>query len=451
VGATVRFRFASMRTSHLALTFTTSAVPLQIADVQIPGVRQLHAGGSGQLRLRCGSGPRIWMDGRVVPTRVSGTVADLLDERPLTFSACAPVTMAAGWNSVVEPVTDSWDVQTAVLNRSGSGLASAGPAGAGGSVSVVAWTAAKRVLRVVAPGRSYLVVHQNFNQGWQATARGTVLRAVRLDGWEQAWLLPAGTTGTVTLSYLPDALYRDNVFGGLGALVVVLLVAAIPVRRRRAPRPAAQAAVPGSAALPGLSRLRLRVGPKVAVAGIGVASCVGFWIGGYPGALLLPVTAGFFAAAIALSGTSRTWRVVASPPVAAGVLVTAAMAQALGGHLIQAGDAGQVISWIADTGPQLLSVVVAGRLAASLIVPEGPVLPAVPAGHRWLDEPVQALRRAFDHVVADRGDSDRQRRDHDQEADRVQRAERAAVEDIPKMPGVEERVYHEELPEEDPV
>ena len=60
----------------------------------------------------------------------------------------------------------------------------------------VAWGSARRVLRVTAGPASYLVVNENFNAGWQAvTAGGALLRPVRLDGWKQAWLLPAGTSG----------------------------------------------------------------------------------------------------------------------------------------------------------------------------------------------------------------------------------------------------------------
>ena len=80
-------------------------------------------------------------------------------------------------------------------------------------------------------------MNENFNAGWQAaTAGGALLRPVRLDGWKQAWLLPAGTTGLVTLTYRPAGVYRVAVFGGLAALAVIFLLALIfplaPVARR---------------------------------------------------------------------------------------------------------------------------------------------------------------------------------------------------------------------------
>ena len=57
-------------------------------------------------------------------------------------------------------------------------------------------------------------MNENFNPGWRAVVDGRQLRAVRLDGWKQAWLLPAGTAGVVTLTYLPNAIYRARSWSG---------------------------------------------------------------------------------------------------------------------------------------------------------------------------------------------------------------------------------------------
>lgn len=379
LGPTARLRFAPMRTNRLNLKFTPSALPLQITDVVIPGIQQLRSGGSSRFMLPCGFGPEVELDGRMVPTRVWGTFADLLDRLPLAFSACSAVRVVAGQNRIVEPGSDTFDVQTVVVNRAGSraqlaGSASSGESvtapSSGDSVTTTRWTAATRVLQVAAPERSYLVVNENFNQGWQATAGGKTLQPVRLDGWKQGWLLPAGTRGVVTLTYLPDALYRVNLFGGLGALVVVLVVAWVPMRRRRVMLPAWPAAArePHSPR-PRPGKFRLGARPALAAAGIVVASFFGFWIAGYPGALLLSASAVLFSVAIAFRRTSRIWRVIAGPWVAPGLLLVAAISGALGVRLLQAGDSGSAVTWLWDTGPQLLCVVVVGRMCASVVMP----------------------------------------------------------------------------------
>jgi hypothetical protein len=150
---------------------------------------------------------------------------------------------------VVEPARDGFDIQNVVLVRKGGLGAATAPATSLAATAIVrSWTPSRRVLQVTAPTRSYLVVNENFNAGWRASlggggqsaGAGITLRPVRIDGWKQAWLLPAGTAGTVTLTYAPNKLYRDAIAGGLGTLALVMLVALWPAPgrvRARAWRP----------------------------------------------------------------------------------------------------------------------------------------------------------------------------------------------------------------------
>src|SRR6266567_4259193 len=214
-------KFARMRTTGLKFTFSQVQAPLQITDVTIPGVPSVGLP-SGTFRLRCGLGPLIELNGQVVRTQVSGSFASLLTGRPLRFTACAPVTLTAGGNRVVEPATDAFSVQDVVVN--GDLPPAAAPTAAG----VVSWTPTSRVLRVSAATASYLVVNENFNAGWRAVIGHRQLPAVRLDGWKQAWLLPAGTSGLVHVTYSPERLYHPVVVGGLAAIGLVMLVAVWP-------------------------------------------------------------------------------------------------------------------------------------------------------------------------------------------------------------------------------
>ena len=199
---------------------------MQIAEVRIPGVRPLTANSNARVRLRCGLGPTLRMNGKLVRTKVSGTEADLRYGRPMTFTACSPAAVRTGQNTVTEPATDptGWDVQSVLLAPGQAPHASAGSPRPT-AVKTVSWTDSSRVLRVATTASSYLEVAQNYNPGWQATIDGRVLAPVRLDGWQQAWLLPAGTHGLVTLTYQPDRIYRAALFGGLGLLVLILAIA----------------------------------------------------------------------------------------------------------------------------------------------------------------------------------------------------------------------------------
>ena len=367
-------RFAPLRTTRLTLSFTPLLSPLQISGVVIPGVAQLGTPVT-PLRLRCGLGPALRVNGKTVPTRVWGSYADLTAQRPLHFAACAPVAIRTGGNQVTEPARDSFSVQDVVLGVPPPAVST--PAT---RVRVMTWTSSCRVLRVATPVTSYLVVDENFNAGWRAVIGGRPLQAVRLDGWKQAWLLPAGTTGVVTLSYAPEAIYRAAIVAGLASLAVVLTVAFGPWgwgRRRRAQAPADPPATAGPpAAMTGGSAGTWwrRAGRALAVmaavtALAGLLSFAGGWLGGYPGAVILPVATAVFSAARWL----LTWARLSTPWLAGGLLLAAAAASAAAQYL-PAG--GLLARWLSGGVPQILCLLVIGLLAAALIRPE----PATPAG-----------------------------------------------------------------------
>lgn len=84
---------------------------------------------------------------------------------------------------------------------------------------------------VVGAGRaSYLTLSENFNRGWSARLRGRSLEPVRIDGWRQGWLVPAGSGGTVSLTFGPDRLYRDGLVAGAVLALLAIGLALIPGR-----------------------------------------------------------------------------------------------------------------------------------------------------------------------------------------------------------------------------
>jgi hypothetical protein len=124
-------------------------------------------------------------------------------------------------------------------------------------------------------------------------------------------------------------------------------------------------AVPAPAARSGRRPLR-RALVRV-MAWLGVASglvLAGFWLGGYPGAVLLPVAVGMF---LGVCRGSR-WRLV-DPLLVAGLMLAASAADAVGEHLVRSGDSGPVALWLADGIPQIICLLIIGRLTAALIRP----------------------------------------------------------------------------------
>jgi arabinofuranan 3-O-arabinosyltransferase len=356
--------FAPMETDSLTFTFTTDQAPLQISDVVIPGV-PFTAAPAGLFRLPCGLGPQLTVDGQAIPTGVSGTFAEVLSGRPVQFTACLAVTLAAGTNRVTEPANDGFSVQDVVLAKPGTGGATASP-GAGAAAptaaTVMSWTPSARTLRVAAATRSYLEVNENFNAGWQAVIDGRQLQPVQIDGWKQAWVLPAGTAGLVTLTFQPESAYRDAVLGGLVALAVVCVIA-LGVPRRRSQRPLAW-----PEDLPVSSRHQRRPWPdrrRWSWLAVGVTTAflavVGLVLGGYLGAVVVPAVAGV------LCAPPPGWRVLRDPWLLGGAFAVALVVGVTGQHLALGGDAGPLVSATANAIPQAICLVVVGGLAAALL------------------------------------------------------------------------------------
>ena len=127
------------------------------------------------------------------------------------------------------------------------------------------------------------------------------LPAYRVDGWRQAFLVPAGAEGTATLSYRPDRYYRTGLLLGFVAAVGLLVVIALPNRRGTgAPAGPARLNV-FSVGVPLLAGLLVGAGVGAAVVGV-------VWLlawaaqrsGGWPRGALAARSAGLVGLGVAL-------------------------------------------------------------------------------------------------------------------------------------------------------
>jgi arabinofuranan 3-O-arabinosyltransferase len=183
----------------------------------------------------------------LIPVSVTASTAYVLAGLPATATSCqiAPVHLAAGGHRFTLPAT-SWALPLALtLTHPGTSLAgSATPDATPGTQRVLAWGDTERRVAVATTSRSVLVVHENFNQGWNAKLDGKRLAPVEVDGWEQAFVVPAGTTGTITMAYGPQRSFDVGLLIGLlGTLLVVLGAAwraassqSAPIREGHLPR-----------------------------------------------------------------------------------------------------------------------------------------------------------------------------------------------------------------------
>jgi len=268
VDATGKARFPALVTASLRITvvgvlprynrsigeFDEELLPVGAAGLDVPAVPQLNQPPDldATVSLPCGGGPRLRINGLVVQTRAKGTLRDIRDLRPLRYFQCDsafPVFLRGGLNSVSAEL-DGFIVDSAVFGDpagsrperagGGQGESTASRSADARPVEAGEWGSVRRTVQVGAGQEAFLALTENANTGWRATLDGKPLRAVRLDGWRQGWVVPAGDGGTVKLEFLPGRLYLGaEALGVLGVLVLVLLAL---VRRRPAelqPAPAA--------------------------------------------------------------------------------------------------------------------------------------------------------------------------------------------------------------------
>ncbi len=204
--------------------------PVRVADVVLGGA---PARAAGVVRLPCGGGPPIGVDGVLVRTSVVVPVSALVSLAPVPMRGCAgPVRLGPGRHRLVGGRTEALEVAGAtVRDRAWNAARPVAPR----AVGVLSWRPESRRLAVAGGADGYLALTEGFNDGWQATADGAALSPVRLDGWRQGWLLPAGGDTVVTLTYRPGRWHRGGLLAGLVALAVLAGLAAGPARRRRPP------------------------------------------------------------------------------------------------------------------------------------------------------------------------------------------------------------------------
>jgi arabinofuranan 3-O-arabinosyltransferase len=418
IGADGELSFQAMRTTRLTLRFPAESP--QVIDVSIPGVPTFRSLPGARVPLPCGYGPKLRLNGRDIATRASGTFGDLLAGRPLRFKACHTVGIRSGGNLLASVPFDGFRIETAVVDPAG-GLYAAPPA-APSYVQVTKWTSQDRTVEVNTDQDSYLIVDENFNAGWTATIGGRKLQPVRLDGWRQGWIVPAGTIGTAHLVYEPDHVYRTALFAGFGALPMLLLVALWPARLT----PLRSRARPGPVRGRSVGRVGAVVGDVVVVL---VAAGVGYWVSGIPGTAVAAVAAGLFAW---VPLRFRAW--VLSPWAIAAVMSVATVVAVAGRNA-----SGSRFTLLTDTLPRLLCLVVVARLAVALSgSPERRSLSGAPPPRgEPEDRPLQEVERGG-------GDRDGQYRD-DRELDEEVPAEGLVAGEV--VPA--DRDGH--LPEEDAV
>ncbi|HEU5156455.1 MAG TPA: alpha-(1-_3)-arabinofuranosyltransferase [Streptosporangiaceae bacterium] len=371
------FTFAPITTDKLIIKFLVGGSPVQITDIEVPGVKPLGPPPGLPLRTVCGAGPTFLVAGtgqRVLTRLVGGTVADLAQGHPVPYESCGKLPLFAGEQRLYVGAGDPFQIAGAVVRPVDALRA---PAVQDQPMEVNTWTPQRRSVSVSTTSESFLVVNDNYNEGWRAEIGGERLRSVRLDGWRQAWVLPKNTEGTVEMVYGPDRWYRGGLLLGFLLIVSLVLLAAVPARRDELVR--APALRPG------------RIAPRWAWV---LAPVLGLWAGGFYGLAGTTATVGLLVALRRHEGRSplaaRLAAAVRSPYAAGGLLTVAAAASALG-TLLATQERYGIADGFRDVLPQLLCLPLIGYLVWTLCRP-APALAALPAVSGAARRPGPAVR-----------------------------------------------------------
>ncbi|MFJ8744471.1 alpha-(1-_3)-arabinofuranosyltransferase family protein [Embleya sp. NPDC127516] len=245
-------RFGPIDTDRITVTITRGAPltvhnPLADKRLQLPvGLSEIHIPALARLRtpppdprvafsLPCGQGPPLAVDGVMHATSASGTVRDLLERRSVAVRLCAAespggvLPLGAGMHTV--EAGNQGPVQITDVTAIRGQLRPPAPQSAR-SATAADWNGDHRSVRMGAGEATYLQMYENRNSGWKATLHGKELRPVRIDGWQQGWLVPAGAAGTVELEYEPGGIYRGGLIGGAVALAALIALAFVRRRNR---------------------------------------------------------------------------------------------------------------------------------------------------------------------------------------------------------------------------
>lgn len=231
----VTIRPAPTEKLELAVRESGGRGPAEIGELRVPALDGVlkPVPATTPFTVPCGRGPVVEIDGKKINSSVTGVLGDVAGNRPLKATLCdddlaTALELPAGDHVLTTSRSDSFVVQDVSVTH----LELPKPAATHREVTITSWDATEREITVAAGAQALLVVPENVNDGWTATFNGQVLPKTRVDGWQQAWILPEGDGGVVTLDFVPDARYRTGLLIGVLGVLAVLVLAALPSRRR---------------------------------------------------------------------------------------------------------------------------------------------------------------------------------------------------------------------------
>lgn len=224
----------------------------------------------------------ITLDGEPLAVRLIGRRGDALARSELQIESCGPIRLTPGshrFDAAAGALT-GFDIDRVVLDSAASSPAPATPPDPDTVIDEQSSTSLK-VTVGPSVGPTWLILQQSWNAGWTATADGDDLGApVLIDGYANAWLLPASTTARqIVLDWTPQRSVTIALWLSLAAGVIVLALALGLGRRRNEPEDTdGSRPIPRLALAAGLGlAIVVFAGPLVAVVAVAIAAATSRW------------------------------------------------------------------------------------------------------------------------------------------------------------------------------
>ena len=215
--------------------------------------------------------------------------------RPRPACGGGALSLGAGAHTLTAATPGTFAVtDLSLTSRSADGTA----AGAGRAVSVRSWQPDQRQVSIGPGAASYLEVHESYNRGWAAALNGRQLTPVRLDGWQQGFVVPAGPGGTIALTFRPAATYHLVLIATILGVAVLLALAVwsftgSPAASRRGAAPTGLRSDEGATREGGASKRpggeRRKQSPRAWLGVLGVTALI--FVAGGPVAIVVPFLA----------------------------------------------------------------------------------------------------------------------------------------------------------------
>ena len=241
VGPNGEVQFAALRGSSVIVAFiypehgdAERSQPIGVAGLDIPALTDLAAPPidlTAPVTITCGDGLTVVLAGRTVRLTATVPLEQLAEGTTFPLTSCdpAPISLPAGEVDLVAAQGPlGVTVDKVVLGT--SPLLST-QTGERRDISVLRWDSTQRAVSVGPGSAAVVATTETFNAGWEASLDGQALDAVQVDGWRQAFVVPAGSGGTLEMVFGPNQWFTVGLWTGAMFVVALIVVALIPARR----------------------------------------------------------------------------------------------------------------------------------------------------------------------------------------------------------------------------